>query len=142
MAGEASGSRNLGQCLPAGWGAVLVNVFVISFRVATQDYEQLRWRRLPRPLPRRRKKPKAESWRTVLSLTRVKRPVPLQWLQRQPWLPKEVLSVLHAWRAAGVFFISLLGFNEGGWEPRHQGHMLGLWGQQAGRHCFWESFAQ
>lgn len=36
------------------------------------------------------------------------------------------LSVLHAWRAAGVFFMRSLGFNECA-GPCHLGGMLGLW---------------
>lgn len=36
------------------------------------------------------------------------------------------LSVLHAWRAAGVFFTRSLGFNECA-GPCHLGGMLGLW---------------
>lgn len=126
VAGEARGSANLGRRLPAGLGAVLVNVFVVSSRVATRDYERLRWRcRRPQPRLPRRKTSKVGSWRAAVSPTRVKRPVLWRW-PRRPSLPKEVLSVLHSSRAAGVFFISHLGFNESG-GPCHQGGMLGLW---------------
>lgn len=37
-----------------------------------------------------------------------------------------ILSVLHAWRTAGVFFMRSLGFNECA-GPYHLGGMLGLW---------------
>lgn len=37
-----------------------------------------------------------------------------------------ILSVLHTWRTAGVFFMRSLGFNECA-GPYHLGGMLGLW---------------
>ncbi|XP_045660110.1 uncharacterized protein LOC123796620 [Ursus americanus] len=81
-------------------------------RAVTQDYERLRWRCRPQSLPRRRKTPKVGAWRVPLSPTRAGRPLLSRWpRRRRRWLPTEVLCVLHAWRAAGVFLISPLGFN-------------------------------
>ena len=118
-----------GSALPAGSGGSVVECLCLLFRAAIQGYEWLRWRRPPQLLLRRRKKPKVGSWRALLSLSRVGRPLLWQWPRWQRprrQLPKEVLSILHTWRAAGVFFISPLGFNwTDGWC--HWEGMLGLW---------------
>lgn len=123
------GDGESGSAFPAGSGGSVGECLCLFFRAATQDYERLRWRRLLQPLPQRRKKPKVGSWRALLSLTRAGRPLlwpwPL-WRRRRQQLPKEVLSVLHTWWAAGVFFISLLGFNWTGGRC-HPAGMLGLW---------------
>lgn len=129
VASAARGGGESGSAFPAGSGGSAGECLCLLLRAATQDYERLRWRRPRQPLPRRRRKPKARSWRAPLSPTRAGRPLPWRWprwrqLRRQ--LPKEVLSVLHTWWAAGVFFISPLGFNWTGGRC-HRAGMLGLW---------------